>query len=283
MALCKPLPATRPTPARRGTAGAAVVAVVAAVLAGCPAVNALEPEPGEQDAIKACEQRLCTMVLGKKPEGSDLKCDVAKTWDRDTLKKGESSTVSWGFGDARCSVDLKIGRADVVAALTKPSHVIEVPEHKVNCVVERDGKPEPVVARLAPKLVFKHGRADKIWINLADISGPKTITSTVWMAAELEDKIGIFHKSMLKSVNKFLYKRCGERYHADGTPKPDGKDRKKAVAKAGATKTGPAAATATKTAGEKPGVPAETGSAPARPQTAKPVAKTAAPQSADAK
>jgi hypothetical protein len=218
------------------------------------------------------------MVLGRKPEGSDLKCDVAKTWDRDTLKKGDSSSVSWGFGDARCQIDLNVSRADVIDALTKPSHTIEVPQHQVQCVVERDGKPSPIVAKLAPKLVFKKGKADKIWINLSDIDGPKAITSTVWMAAELEDKLGIFHGSMLKSVNKFLHKRCDQRYFADGRPKPDPKEEKKKLAKADKAKPKGEGKDETGSVAE-----VETGSPPAAKASAAKPAATPAPRSADAK
>jgi hypothetical protein len=250
-------------------------AILAVAFAAVPPASALEPEPGEEKAIKACEQRLCTMVLGRKPEGADLSCDVAKTWDRDTLKKGESSSVSWGFGDARCQIDLNVSRADVIGALTKPSHTIDIPEHQVQCVVERDGKPSPVVAKLAPKLVFKKGKADKIWINLKDIDGPKAITSTVWMAAELEDKLGLFHGSMLKSVNKFLHKRCDQRYFADGRPKPDPKEEKKKLAKADKTK--PKGEEETGSLGDEATEPP-----PTKARADKPAA-TPAPRSADAK
>ena len=189
--------------------------------------HALEPAPGEADAIKACERQLCTMVLGRQSSGPDLACEVAKTWDRDTLKKGDSSSVSWGFGDARCSVDLALSRADVVAALTKDKHTIVVPEHKVDCIVEQGGKAKPVVAKLAPKLEFKKGKADKIWINLGDVEGPTAVKATVNLAASLEDTLGLFHGSMVKSVNKFLHKRCAKRYFADGRPKPDADEKKK--------------------------------------------------------
>ena len=191
------------------------------------AATALEPGDGEKSAIKACEQQLCTMVLGRAPAGPDLQCDIAKTWDRSTLKKGESASLTWGFGDARCAVDLKLSRADVVAALTKPKHIVQVPEHEVQCLVEQDGKAKPVVAKLAPKLEFKKGKADKIWINLSEIEGPTAVKATVNMAASLEDTLGIFHGSMLKSVNRFLHKRCDQRYHADGSPKPEPEKKKK--------------------------------------------------------
>jgi hypothetical protein len=226
--------------------------------------RALEPAANEAEAIKACEQRLCTMALGKKPTGEDLKCAVSKTWAKDTLKKGESKAVKWGFGDARCAVSLDLDRAEIIAALTKPEHTINVPSQTVKCMVEREGVAKPVTAKLAPKLQFKDGKAEKIWINLTDLDGPSTIKATVWTAANLEDTLGIFHKSMIKSVNKFLYQRCGQRYEANGTPKPDPKE----IAAAAATKAAKAAAK-----------PITTGSTAAKP-AAKPA--TPAPAKADA-
>lgn len=173
---------------------------------------ALDEPPGETLALKACERRLCAMVLGREPAGDDLKCDVQKTWAKSTLEGGESKGVSWGFGDARCSVNLKLGRADIVAALTKPKHTVRVPAHDVSCVIERDGEMKPVTAKLAPKLTFKNGKADKVWINLESIEGPDDVKSTVWTAAKLEDTLGIFHRPMIKSINKFLHRQCASRY-----------------------------------------------------------------------
>ncbi len=231
----------------------ACVATVGSALLVGPAI-ALEPEPKEMVALKACERQICTMALGRKPAGSDLSCKVSKTWAKDTLKGGEAKTMKWGFGDARCSSELKLSRADVIAALTKPEHTVEVPAHTVKCVVEREGELKSVTAKLAPKLTFKNGKASKIWINLQELDGPSTIKATVWTAAKLEDNFGIFHKSMIKSVNKFLFKQCGDRYAADGTPKPDPNAvARDAAAKAAATKasTAKAAATIAKTAAVK--------------------------------
>jgi hypothetical protein len=86
----------------------------------------------------------------------------------------------------------------------------------VNCILERDGEIKPVKARLAPKLTFKDGKADKVWINLESIEGPDDVKSTIWTAAQLEDKLGIFHRPMIKSINKFLYRQCAKRYGPGG-------------------------------------------------------------------
>lgn len=207
-----------PKPAFRSDESRLLACLAAGLLAlaAAPPALALDEPPGEMAALKACEKRLCTMVLGKEPVGSDLACDVQKTWAKSSLEGGKSKGVSWSFGDARCSVDLRLQRKDIVAALTQPKHTVRVPAHEVNCILERDGEIKPVKARLAPKLTFKDGKADKVWINLENIEGPDDVKSTIWTAAQLEDKLGIFHRPMIKSINKFLYRQCAKRYGPDG-------------------------------------------------------------------
>ena len=222
------------------------------VLVSALPARALEEPPGEMQALKACERRLCSMVLGKEPTGDDLVCDVQKTWARSSLEEGKSKGVSWGFGDAQCKVDLKLERKDIVAALTKPKHTVRVPPHEVTCVVEREGELKPVTARLAPKLKFKDGKADKVWINLESIEGPADVKSTVWAAAQIEDTLGVFHRPMIKSINKFLHRQCAQRYGPGAETaekkKKDGGKKTKVAADKGqkpAAKDAPAKASAT--------------------------------------
>jgi len=207
-----------PKPAFRSDEGRLLTFLAAGwlALAAAHPAFALDEPPGEMAALKACEKRLCAMVLGKEPVGSDLACDVQKTWAKSSLEGGKDKGVSWNFGDARCSVDLRLQRKDIVAALTQPKHTVRVPAHDVDCILERDGEIKPVKARLAPKLTFKDGKADKVWINLESIEGPADVKSTIWTAAQLEDKLGIFHRPMIKSINKFLTHQCAKRYGPDG-------------------------------------------------------------------
>jgi len=209
----------------------ALAALAVSLLALSPAANALEEPADEWDNLKACEKRLCTMILGRKPDGNDLKCAIAKTWAQSSLKGGENKGVSWVFGDARCAVDVTLSRADLYAALTLPKHTVKIPPHTVKCVVERDEQVKPVTIKLAPKLEFKGGRADKVWINLKEIEGPDDVKGTVWVAAGLEDKLGLFHKPLIKSINKFMHEQCAKRYGPDAAANDSQKP--KATAKAG--------------------------------------------------
>ncbi len=229
-------PATRPAWALR-LAGI----LCALTMASAPGF-ALEEPADELPALKACEKRLCTMVMEKSEKGDDFKCDAQKTWAKSTLEGGESKGVSWGFGDARCKANIKLERADIIAALTKPKHTVRIPAQEVNCVLEREGEIKPVVIKLAPKLTFKDGKADKVWINLENIEGPADVKSTIWTAAKLEDSIGIFHRPLIKSINKFLFKQCPKRYgpgaEAKADKKADPKDKAKAKPPASPAKEG---------------------------------------------
>lgn len=207
---------------------------IKAFLVACPAlagwlacaqpVEALEAGSGEWDKIKACEERLCTMILEKPAKGADLSCKLTKTWPKSTLDGGESKLVKWGFGDARCSVDLSLARATIVSSLTEKKFALEIPEHHVKCEVESGGELKPVNLKLSPRIEFKKGKADKIWINLKDVSGPASIKTTIWAAANIEDSLGVFHKSMIKSVNKFMHKQCPKRYGPNAVAEDDSRD-----------------------------------------------------------
>ncbi len=187
---------------------------LAAVTISAMAIRAaaMDVPDDEYPKLKQCEQRLCTMILKKEPAGEDLSCKLSKTWAQDTIKGGESKAVRWGFGDARCALNFSLSRSEIMAALTKPEYTLNIPSHAVKCEVDRSGELKPVTAKLAPKIIFKNGRAEKVWINLTDLNGPADIKSTVWTAANMEDTLGIFHGSMIKQINKFMYKKCGALY-----------------------------------------------------------------------
>jgi hypothetical protein len=174
--------------------------------------RALDEQAGETKAIEACEKQLCTMLLQRKPTGSDLKCQLSKTWQQSTIKDAESSTVKWGYGDARCSVDLNLTRAAIVSAMTSEEFTYEIPKHTANCIVEQDGQVTKVTAKLSPKIIFKNGKADKVWINLKDVDGPVSIKATIWTVARLADGVGLFHRKMIKSMNKFIERGCAKKY-----------------------------------------------------------------------
>lgn len=187
--------------------GSLVAATMIAGLGGAAA--ALEERKDEQDKLKACERSLCALVTKKSPAEGDFKCALSKTWARDKIKEGSATgRVSWVFGDARCSVDLKVPRSIMVEALVSPEATLQVPEHTVTCEIERDKEITPVTLRFAPKLRFKDGKAVKVWVNLKQVDGPSTIKGLAMSVAKLEDGIGIFHKPLIKAINRQIAEKC---------------------------------------------------------------------------
>jgi hypothetical protein len=171
--------------------------------------SALEELKDEKDRIKACEARLCSLVTKKTPDKGSFACSIAKTWRQDQIKKGSSGgAYKWGFGDARCSVDLKLDNGQIVGALSSAKATLQFPDHTVECIVERDKQATPVKLTLAPKVDFKDGKARKIWVNLKAVDGPPMMRGIAMSVAQLEDTVGIFHKRLVKSVNKLLDERC---------------------------------------------------------------------------
>lgn len=188
-----------------GGAGAAV-ATLALALAGA---HALEEGKGEKEALKACEKSLCEIVSKKGPDSGDLSCGLSKTWQKSELKEGSSAgKLTWGFGDARCTVDLKLARASIVSAVKDPKATLEFPEHTVTCIIEGEGEPTNVTAKLAPKAEFEAGKVKKVWINLKEVNGPAVVKGLAMAAAKLEDNVGVFHGSLVKSLNHMIQEKC---------------------------------------------------------------------------
>jgi hypothetical protein len=192
-----------------------------------PGAHALEEQRGEAAAIEACDKRLCTILMQKNPKGDDLRCSLTKTWARSTIKEADSHKLRWAFGDARCSVDVNLNRAHLVAVITGDGRKFFVRRHTVNCVVEQDGRLEKVTATLAPKIEFKDGKADKVWVNLKDVDGPAGIKATLLTAAQLADGLGLFHRRMIKSINRYIERHCPKTYPqlVSTAPQPPAKAR----------------------------------------------------------
>jgi hypothetical protein len=200
--------------------------LVCALAAGIWAVtsaHALEEDAGEKKALEACDRKLCAMLVEKKAVGEDLKCTLSKTWAQATIKSAETQATKWGFGDARCKVQLNIPRAELVAAVTQAEYRLKPAAHTVDCVIEEDGATKPIKATLAPKIEFRNGKAEKVRINLQKIDGPPAITSVLSAAANLEDRIGLFQRSMVKSVNRYIGKHCAKLLAGPAKEKPAAK------------------------------------------------------------
>jgi hypothetical protein len=194
----------------RAFSGTKAALVLGGLLVGVStAAQALQPDPAEWDKLKACEKAVCAMAVKKPATGADLSCSVGKTWTKDQIKNGiKKKPVSWSLGDAQCTLDVKLGRATLLAAMTQPDHVVQFDKHVIKCVVSRDNVDQPVNITLAPKITFKGGQAVSALLGIKEVDAPAVIKAAVWTVAGLEDSVGIFHKDMLKGINGFLGQKC---------------------------------------------------------------------------
>ncbi|MBU1212480.1 MAG: hypothetical protein KJ587_14575 [Alphaproteobacteria bacterium] len=193
--------------------GAAALSL--SLLLAAPAV-ALDEKPTEERDLKACEQDLCAMILSKEATGDDLKCAISKTWAKDKIEKGAStkSGLSWGFGDARCTLDLVATRESIVSSVTKPDNKLEMNSHTVKCEIETGEKREvtTINVTLAPKVAFKDGKATKAELNITKVEAPAVIKAVITGADWIEKNVGLFHGEMIEEINEFVAKKCAKRY-----------------------------------------------------------------------
>ena len=101
-------------------------------------------------------------------------------------------------------------------------------------MVEQDGAAKPVKITIAPRITFKDGKAQKVKINLKSVDGPTAIKATLWTAAKLEDSLGAFQRSMIKSVNRYIEKHCASTAKAvEASAAPTPKEKAKPARKPG--------------------------------------------------
>ncbi len=103
---------------------------------------------------------------------------------------------------------MQLPRSLVVQALSEPEIKLELPLHTVRCEIENGQDVTRVEFALGPKVLFKEGRAKKVWVNLKKVEGPTAIKGLAIAVAKIEDTIGLFQKDMIKGINTFMRDKC---------------------------------------------------------------------------
>ncbi|MEM1371496.1 MAG: hypothetical protein AAGG72_04615 [Pseudomonadota bacterium] len=182
------------------------------VLLAGPAV-ALEADVDEKAKLKACEKTVCSTILSKTERDGEVQCQLSKAWQRSKIKKGaKTKSLSWGFGDAKCTLDVAIPRRDIRAALDSGKSKLFFREHTVACQVETEDGIKPLRVTLKPTIKFKNGRAKKVRLKVGDIEGPTMLRSLIWTTVNLEKTLGIFQSEIVSEINEFIYEKCPDRH-----------------------------------------------------------------------
>jgi hypothetical protein len=179
-----------------------------------PAAVLTAEQAAELARLQQCDRTLCGMALKPTESGTGaLKCDLARTWTKDEIVTAWSkSTVSWPFGEARCTVKLDVDSKLLTSAITTPKYKLKVPAHSISCEVENGGPRYPLTVSAAPEVEFKDGKATVVLLGVNKIEGNSVIKSVVWTVTKMESTFGIFQKDLVKGVNDYITDYCNKTY-----------------------------------------------------------------------
>jgi hypothetical protein len=176
-----------------------------------PEVELTPEEKLERDQRKACKVALCSAFHIRKPLEGDVTCSVLKTWRKEQLEKMiTKGGVSWPWGAARCTTELRFKRATLAKAMTEPHYDAQFDRHQIKCELDREKDKYQVNVEIAPKVTFKQGKAVKAALNWGKIDAPLLAKSALWPATAADNSMGILQNTVVEDINDFLDAKCTE-------------------------------------------------------------------------
>ncbi len=164
----------------------------------------------EKANLKACEIKICGLIVTKKAEGDNVTCDLTKTWGKDEIAAGTvGKSMKWSWGDAQCSVNFALPAAPMLNALSADKAELVTKATDVTCQIGSGDKKDALKFKMAPKLNFEKGIVVDAKLGITDVTGPFMQRMTI-KAAALIEKTSLFKKAAVKEVNKFIL-RCPKR------------------------------------------------------------------------
>lgn len=186
-------------------------AAIAQAPAAKPEIQLTPEEIKEKELRKSCKIALCSAFVLKKPEGGDVACGVLKTWRKEQLTKMVSKGgVSWPWGNARCTADLRFKRGDLVSAVSQPEYELNVDKHTISCELDRDSDKYQIKMDIAPKVTFKDGKAVKAQMNWGKVDAPMLAKSVLWSATAADNTFGALQGTIVEDINDFVGVKCLE-------------------------------------------------------------------------
>jgi hypothetical protein len=176
-----------------------------------PVIELTDAEKKERDMRKSCKVDLCSVFHNKKPATGNVTCNVLKTWRKEQLTAMVSKGgVSWPWGAARCTADLKFDRATLIKAMSEPTFEAAFEKHDVKCELDRDADKYEVKIEMTPKVQFKDGKAVKASINWGKIDAPLLAKSAIWSATAADNTFGVLQNTVVDDINDFIGVKCME-------------------------------------------------------------------------
>ncbi len=178
---------------------------------GDPVMDALLAK--EKEARKACKIDICSVLRGKKAEGSDPSCHVVQTWPKQAINDMiAKSHIPWPYSNVHCQTDIKLKRATLVAAMTEAKYEAEFDSHTLDCEIERGEGADKYTFKvnLKPKVTFENGKATAAKLQWGDIEAPLVAKAVIYPITGLDNTTGMLGGQFVSMINQFVDKKCDE-------------------------------------------------------------------------
>jgi hypothetical protein len=204
----------------RSLVAIALVAIAYAAAGGSAAAEDVpaalkERMDREKEARRACKVTLCNAFATPSSDGSEITCDVTKTWlAADIQKRFLGDRLSWPWGHAQCKAGIAIDRNQIATVMTHDTGTLKLKKHDIACTLDHKdptkGVAYTVKLSIEPTVQFEKGKAVKLSMGWADIEAPALAKGAIWSATKLDQAFSVMSSGIRKEINEFIYSKCAE-------------------------------------------------------------------------
>jgi len=168
-------------------------------------------EQAEEAARKACKIEICDIIETREARGPGIACDIAWTWREGEIVDALGGRLDWPWGKLVCQSEIRLGRAALAEAMSKPRYTAVTETQTVRCTLHhRDGEPYVVELALAPEVKFKNGKATDATVNWGQVTAPAAIYALLYAGTSLDNSTNILGSEVVRQVNKFVREDCDD-------------------------------------------------------------------------
>jgi hypothetical protein len=167
-------------------------------------------EKAEKAQRRICKVQICSIFSTKDPQGADIDCPIVKTWREEDIEDILGGKLDWPWGKARCTAQLKLNRAVLVAAADADGTVAKLEKHTITCSLDlkSDEESYDVKIDISPEVTFAGGKAKSARMNWGAIDAPMLAYSVIWPGAKLDNSLNVLGGQVVKMTNEFMGKKC---------------------------------------------------------------------------
>jgi len=170
-------------------------------------------EKAEKAQRRVCKIQICSIFSSKDPAGADIDCAIVKTWrEEDIASMLSGGKLSWPWGKARCTTQLKLKRSMLAAAASEEGTTAKLDKHTISCSLDlkSDGDTYDVKVDITPEVTFKGGKATEGRLNWGTVDAPMLAYSVIWPGAALDNSVNILQGPLVEMINELMGRKCGE-------------------------------------------------------------------------